>query len=231
MRTFSFALLAGLLCAAPASAATRNFGITSFSKIRIVGPYKVRLATGVAPFAKASGTSAAIDRIALDVEGDTLIIRSDPSWGGGYPGEDPGPVELDLGTHDLSSATVLGAGSLSIDKVKGLSFILSMQGSGVGEIGEVATDQFNVTLIGTAAAKIKGHALKLTALVRGVSSLDAQGLTAPNAQVSADGTATVAATVTDTARVDAWGPATIRFAGRPSCTLKLQGSTSVSGCR
>ena len=230
MRTLSLAVLACFICAAPAGAATRNFGITSFSKIRIEGPYKVRLATGIAPFARASGTSAALDRIALEVEGETLVVRSNPSWGG-YPGEDPGPVEVDLGTHDLGSATVLGAGSLSIDKVKGLSFILSMQGSGVGEIGEVAADQFNVTLVGTAAAKIKGHALKLTALVRGVSSLDAQGLTTPSAQISADGTSTIAATVTDTARVDAWGPATIRFAGRPSCTLKLQGSTSVSGCR
>lgn len=230
MRTFSLAVLASLICTAPAGAATRNFGITSFSKIRIVGPYRVRLATGIAPFARASGTPAAIDRVALDVEGDTLVVRSSPSWGG-YPAEDAGPVEIDLGTHDLDSATVLGAGSLSIDKVKGLNFILSMQGSGVGEIGEVATDQFNVTLVGTAAAKIKGHALKLTALVRGVSSLDAQGLTTPNAQISADGTATVAANVTDAARVDAWGPATIRFAGRPACTLKLQGSTSVSGCR
>ena len=230
MRILLFGILAGLLVAAPANAATRNFGITGFSKIRIEGPYKVSLATDTAPFARASGTPAALDRVAIDIRGDTLVVKSSQSWGG-YPGEDPGPVVVTLGTHDLTSATLLGAGSLSIDKVKGLVFLLSMQGSGVGEIADVEVDQFNVTLVGTAMARLKGHAGKLTALVRGVSSLDADGLSTPNAQISVDGTATVGADVTDTARVDAWGPATIRLTGRPSCTLKVQGSTSVSGCR
>lgn len=231
MRICLFGLLAGLVVAAPANAATRNFGITSFSKIRIEGPYKVSLATSTAPFARASGSPAALDRLAIDVSGDTLVVKSSQSWGGGYPGEDPGPVEVTLGTHDLTSATLLGAGSLSIDRVKGLAFLLSIQGSGASEIGDVAVDQFSVTLVGTALARLKGHVGKLTALVRGVSSLDADGLSTPNAQISVDGTATVGADVTDTARVDAWGPATIRLAGRPSCTLKVQGSTSVSGCR
>lgn len=231
MRTILSGILLGLMVAAPANAATRNFGITSFSKIRIEGPYKVSLATGIAPFARASGSPSALDRVGIDVNGDTLVVRSSQSWGGGYTAESPGPVEITLGTHDLASATLLGSGSLSIDRVKGLSFLLSMQGSGTSEIGDVAVDQFNVTLVGTTMARLRGHAGKLTALVRGVSSLDADGLSTPNAQISIEGTANVGADVTDTARIDAWGPATIRLAGRPSCTLKVQGSASVSGCR
>ena len=57
MRTFLFAATI-LAIAAPAHAADRNFGVTSFTKIRISGPYRVSLATGVAPFAKASGSPA-----------------------------------------------------------------------------------------------------------------------------------------------------------------------------
>lgn len=230
MRTFLVTAIAILAIHAPAGAATRNFGITSFEKVRIDGPYKVSVSTGVAPFAKASGSPAALDRVAIEVRGDTLVVHSNSSWGG-YAGADPGPIEIALGTHDLSSAWINGSGSLSIDKVKGLSFALSMQGSGAGEIGHAAVDQLNLNVLGTASLKIAGHAGKLVALVRGVSSLDAAGLSTPNADISAEGTATVAAAVTDIARVSAWGPATIRLTGKPSCTLKLQGSASVTGCK
>jgi hypothetical protein len=230
MRTAFLAFAATLTLAAPAGAATRNFGIESFTKIRIDGPFKVRLSTNVPPFARATGSSTALDRVAIDVQGDTLVIHTGEAWGG-YPGVDPGPVEIDVGTHDLSGARVNGAGSIAIDRVKGLSFALTVQGSGAGQIGDVAVDQLSVNLNGTASAKVAGHTGKLTTLVRGVSSLDAAGLTTPNAQISADGTATVDATVTDVARVDAWGPATIRFAGNPTCTVKTTGSTSITGCR
>jgi hypothetical protein len=230
MRTFLLAMSASVALSAPAAGATRNFGITDYTKIRIAGPYKVTVSTGVAPFAKASGSPAALDRVQVEVRGDTLVVQANPSWGG-YPGEDPGPVEVSVGTHDLSSATVLGAGSVAIDRVKGLSFALTLQGSGASEIGDVAADQFTVTLAGNANAKLAGQAKKVTALVRGLSTLDASMLATPIAAISVDGSATVDANVSDTARVDGGGAATVRFTGRPACTLKTAGSTSVSGCR
>jgi hypothetical protein len=230
MRTFLPAAIIWLSLGSPADAATRNFGITDFSKIRIEGPFRVSLATGVAPFARATGSPAALDRVAVEVRGDTLVVQPNQSWGG-YPDDNPGPVEVSIGTHDLSSATLFGAGALSIDRVKGLKFSLSVQGSGAGEIHQVAADQLSVTLEGTASARLGGQAGKVTALVRGVSTLDAAKLATPDASISADGTATIDADVTDTARVDAWGAATIRLTGRPSCTVKAIGSASVSGCR
>ena len=230
MRTHLLGLIAAFALAAPAGAATRNFGVESFTKIRVEGPYRVTVSTGVPPFVRATGSPAGLDRVAVEILGDTLIVRSDQSWGG-YPGADPGPVEVNVGTHDLSSVRINGAGSVAIDQAKGLSFVLSLQGSGAGEIGDVTVDQLTVNLDGSASAKVTGHAGKLTTQVRGVSSLDAAALTTPSELISADGTATVDATVTDTAKIDAWGPTTIRLAGRPSCTVKTRGSASVSGCR
>ena len=90
MRTFLTAAALALTLAAPAGAATRNFGITSFEKIRVEGPFKVRLTTGVAPFASASGSPAAIDRVAIDMRGNTLVVHSNTSSWGGYPGQDAG---------------------------------------------------------------------------------------------------------------------------------------------
>ena len=168
--------------------------------------------------------------MAIEVRGDTLVVQSNPSWGG-YPGSDPGPVEVTLGTHELGSASLIGSGSVAIDRIRGLSFSLTIQGSGASAIGNASVDQLNVSLEGTANAKIAGKAGKLTALVRGISTLDGAGLATPSADFSVDGTATIDANVTDTAKVNGWGPATVRLTGRPACNLKVQGSTTVTGCR
>src|SRR5215212_7064385 len=197
MRTFLLAATL-LAIASPAAAATRNFGITSFEKLRIEGPYKVRLTTGVAPFARATGSAAAIDRIAVEMRGNTLLVHANSSgWGGGYPGLDMGSVEIIVGTHDLSSASLTGSGALQIDKIKGLSFDLSVQGSGAAAIGQVNVDQLKVGIGGSASATLAGRAGMMTAVVRGVSSLAAQDLATKDATIGAEGTATVDAKVTN----------------------------------
>jgi hypothetical protein len=230
MRTFLLAAGIAVL-AAPASAATRNFGITGFEKVRVDGPFKVKLTTGVAPFATATGSPQALDRVAVEVRGNTLVVHSNLDSWGGYPGKDSGPVEISLGTHDLSAAWLNGSGAIAIDRVRGLSFDLSVQGSGAGQIGQVSVDQLNVSVVGTASAKLAGQAAKMTAVIRGISTLDAAALATKDATLGADGAATIAANVDNSVTVDATGPATVNIAGGPSCTLRVSGSASVSGCR
>ena len=231
MRTLLPALLAAAVLATPASAATRNFGLSGFDRIRVEGPFKVRLSTGVAPFARASGTPDALDRVAITVEGRTLVVRNSSAWSAGFPGQKYTPAEIDIGTHDLTSAWLNGAGTLKIDKVKGLSFDVSVQGSGAMGIGRADVDQMKIAVSGTAAAIVAGKAMRLTTTVRGISSLDAAALEIKDAVVGAEGAATVKAHVTNAIKVDATGPATIVLTGQPACTAKLAGSASVSGCK
>jgi len=231
MRIFLIAFCVSLALTAPAAAATRNFGITGFTKVRVEGPYKVSVATGVAPFARATGSGPALDRLTVEVRGDTLVVQANKSGWGGYPGENPGPVEISLGTHELSNAWVVGAGALLIDRVVGLSFALSAQGSGRAEIAAADADQLNVSLVGTASAKLTGRAKKLTALVRGISALDGADLVSTDASIGTEGAATVDANVKGEATIDSSGPATIRLTGHPSCTVRTGGSATVSGCR
>ena len=56
-----------------------------------------------------------------------------------------------------SHAWLNGAGALAIDRVKGLSFDLSVQGSGVAAIGQVDVDQLNVGVVGTGSARLAGR--------------------------------------------------------------------------
>jgi hypothetical protein len=229
--TAALALLLSIAAAAPAAAAERNFGVSGFDRVRVDGPYRVRLTTGVAPFARASGAAAGLDRVVVEVQGRTLIVRPDRSSWGGYPGSSAGSVEISVGTHELSMAWLNGAGSLEIDRVKGLSFDLSVQGAGSASIADVAVDQFEIALAGSGGASLAGSALKVTTVVRGIATLDAAGLTVKDATIGADGPATVRMTVTGTAKVDARGTGSVELTGNPSCTVRAAGSATVSGCR
>jgi hypothetical protein len=232
MRIVIAAIALSTLAAAPADAATRNFGVSGFDRIRVDGPFRVKLATGVAPFAIATaGSSGALEGVSIEVQGRTLIIRTKRSSWGGYPGEAAGPVEVSIGTHELTAAWLNGAGTLAIDKLRGFAFDLSVRGSGAASVGAVEVDQLKVAVSGTAAVGLTGSALKLTATVLGVSTLQASALTAKDATLTANGPATVRATVTGTVKVNAQGPASVELGGGPACSITAAGSANVSGCR
>jgi len=225
------ALIFVAAAASPAAAADRNYSVTSFDRIRLDGPFKVHLVTNVAPFAKASGSPEALDGISIEVQGHTLIVHSNRSSWGGYPGRQLGPVEIRVGTHDLAAAFLNGPGSLSIDKVRGLSFELAIQGAGAANIAKVEVDQLKVGISGAASATLGGRAPKMTAIIRGVSVFDASALAAKDVVVGAEGPAIIKVNAISSAKIDAMGTATIEVTGNPACTVKASGSVTVTGCR
>ena len=220
-----------LALAAPAVAAERNYTVTGFERIRVEGPFRVRLTTGVAPFAKATGSPTALNGVSIEVQGNTLIVRKNPGSWGGFPGESPGPVDIAVGTHDLSTVWLNGAGGLAIDKVRGQSFDLTLQGSGSVHVGQIAVDRLKAGLSGSGSAVLGGKAAQATAIVRGTSSLDASALTVKDVTIGAEGTTDVKLTATGTAKIDTQGLATVDISGGPACTIRAAGSAVVSGCR
>ena len=232
MRTCLPAFLIALASAVPAHGAARTFEIAGFEKIRVEGPFKVRLTTGVPPSAKATGPQSALDRVAVEIIGRTLVIHNSLSaWGGTLGSDDSGPVEVVIGTHELNAASLTGAGSLEINSVKGLSFDLSAQGSGQIAIARADVDQMSVGLIGTASAMLAGKAGTLKVRAQGTSSLDGSGLDAKDVSLTVNGASTIKADVSNSADIVASGPGSISFSGNPSCTSRLTGSANVTGCR
>lgn len=223
--------LASLPVAAATPATQRTYSVSGFDRIRIDGPYRVELRTNVAPYARASGTPASLDDVSIKVEGRTLVVRSGGSGWGGYPGEGRGPVTIEVGTHDLSAAYVNGAGALAVDRVKGLGFEMSIQGSGIASVGEVEVDQMKVGVSGAGTIRMAGRVGKLTSTIRGTSTFEADRLEVKDAVIGAEGPSTVRTQVTNSAKVDATGLASVTLTGEPACTVNAKGSASVVGCR
>ncbi len=224
----AFASLA--LIAAPDDAATRNFTVTGFDRIRVDGPYRVKLTTGVAPFATADGSAAALDAVSLEVQGRTLIIRRKAAVQSNSP-QRSGPVSILVGTHQLAAAWLNGSGGLAVNAVKGGTFELGVAGSGAAEVGKISVDRLRVAISGSASVVLGGTAEIATFFVRGPSALDASALSAEAATIAAEGSSTLKLTATGTAKVDARGLATIDLAGKPACTIRPNSTAEVSGCR
>ena len=88
-----------------------------------------------------------------------------------------------------------------------------------------------ISVIGTASATIAGKAGKVTASSAAYRRSMPAALPRKDALITAEGASTIDAAVSNAVKVDADGPATIRLAGRPACTLRITGSADVSGCR
>ena len=222
------AAIAALAAAAPADAEERRFTVTSFDRIQVEGPYEVVLATGRPSSVTASGSNLAIERVSIEVQGRTLKIRANKSAWGGYPGQSAGSVKLSIGTHELSSATVAGSGSLLIDRAKGLRFAVTVAGSGRVGIGNVEADNLSVGLVGSGKISLAGKAKELVASIQGAGDLDAQKLVADEARIAADTAGTITVAVKRAAEVNASGLGDTIVIGKPACTIKGQGAGRVA---
>lgn len=226
MKTLAFALLL-LAPALPAVAAERSYSVTDFDRIRIDGPYKVTLATGRSPGARAGGSQSAIDAVTVEVQGRTLIVKRNSQIWGGYPGQSSGPVEVRLTGFALRAAAINGVGSLSVDKLKGASIDLLVAGSGLLTVGAVEADRLTVGVTGNGRATVAGKAAIAQLAIRGTGVIDAGRLIAKDAKIAADGPGTITVTATVTANVVSNGAGEIIVLGDPACTVKATGSGTV----
>jgi len=214
----AFTLAAAL--ASPAAAAERRYSVTDFDRVVVEGPYNVSLATGRPSSALATGTQGALDRVSIEVQGRTLRIRPNSSAWGGYPGAVNGPVAIQISARELRSASVNGAGSLSIDRAGGLRLDLSVEGTGRIAAPALSADTLVVGMIGSGRVQLGGTAKELRANVHGWGDLDASALRTQGASIVAGTAGRVAVGVDRQATVTATGIGEVEIVGAPACTVR-----------
>ena len=219
--TRTFILLTLVVAAAtPSLAAERHYSVTDFDRIVVEGPFIVRLSTGRATSAVASGTPTALDRLAIVSNAQTLRIRRNRAYWGGNPGAQEGPVTIDLVTRNLRSVRIIGPASVDIDRVSGLRVELLVEGSGRLSAANVAADNLGLGLAGSGRIELAGTAESLTADIQGTGDVAAADLRVDNASITTATTGRIALGVTRTADVNALGLGTIDIIGRAACTRR-----------
>ncbi len=214
--------------ATAASAADRPLYIGSFDRVRVQGPFEVRIVDG-SPGATLSGDRRVIEGVEVRVDGSTLTIRN----GIGQWGEQPRaattqPVVVTVSARNIVSATVIGAGRLTIPRMKTTRVELAVTGAGVIIAGGIDADQANATVIGGGAITLAGRAATTRLLANGPATIDAGALVAGDATVRVDGPGEVKANARFTATVDNLGLGQVTVAGHPKCTVKANAGGPVT---
>jgi Putative auto-transporter adhesin, head GIN domain len=221
------ALFALGAAATPAAAADRRYSVTDFDRVTIEGPYVVRLTTGRASTARATGSQAALDRVAIDVQGQTLRIRRGRSPWSAEPGAQEAPLTIELTTRTLRAVRLAGPGNVEVDGIEGLRVDLAVVGSGRLRAVNIAADTLALGLLGSGRLELAGTAETLSAELHGTGEVEGSELRAENATIVADTMGNVTLTASETANVNALGLGRVTILGRPDCTVRGDGAGQV----
>jgi hypothetical protein len=219
MTRILIACLALCALAAPAAAADRVFPVADFDRVIVEGSFRVRLVVGGATRAVASGTSLGLDRVSIEVRGQTMRIRAGRGIWSGRPGADPGPVTIALTTRMLRSARTIGPARLEIEGATGLNVEFMVEGGGTIRATGVAAENLALGLLGSGALEVAGAARSLRGQFQGTGNVEASRLAAQGATITTNTLGSVALTVNGPTAVTAYGLGDVIVAGRPACTL------------
>jgi len=219
---------AALLAAAPAWGAEKRYGLTSFEAIDVSADVIVEVVTRAPVSAVASGPQDALDRLSVEARDGKLVI-SERQFAGDEKRRGPrGPVTVRVNAANLSSATLAGAGSLQIDKLKGQRAMVGLRGPGRLTVGQIGADRLTVGMIGNGTMTLGGAAKNAQVMLSGAGALDAGALAVDELISDSEGTGDHILRAVKSAAITARGIGKTVVLGRPVCTVRNVGSGSVT---
>jgi hypothetical protein len=219
-----FLLLGLVMFVLPAGADARSYIVTNFDRIRVDGPFEVRLTVGPASSGNAEGDPRALDDVSLDVQGTTLTVhRNANGWGEQGSGKAEGPVIVTVTAPVLRSASVVGGGKLAISgAVRGQKVEFQVTGTGAIDARWLDVDEFATTLIGSGNVALAGTARRARLMTNGTGSIAARGLLANDLVVRLDGPGETQASARFTADLTSTGLGHIAVDGGARCVKHAQ---------
>lgn len=226
LHIFGGALLVSL--APPLAAAERGYSVSDFERIRVSGPYRVEVVTDRSTIVKARGSTQALDRVIIDVQGRTLLIRPNrTSWAGGQATDTP-PALIFVRAPALREASIAGSGTLSLSGLKGLRVVLGVEGSGTLTANGVAADRLEIGVIGTGRLVTTGTARQATVTSRGAAAIDAGRLSVDDLTITWESAGDGQFAARRTAKATSVGAGNVVIGGQAACTVNALGSGTVA---
>lgn len=207
----------------------RNYQVGGFERIEVSGPYEVDVRTGSEPSVHASGPEKTIERMIVEVDGDTLRIhpRKRKSFNFGWSSDHT--ARLQVTVPALRAAEIAGSGGINVDRVTGDSFEGTVAGSGDLQLGQVEVQQLSMAIAGSGEIRAgAGRARRVEYEIAGSGDIDAGVLAAEDAKVSIAGSGNVRANASKTASVDIAGSGDVQLTGGAKCQVSKAGSGNVN---
>lgn len=208
---------------------SKNYNVGNFSAIEVAGPYDVDVRTGGAPGVSARGSEKLLDRTAVEVKGDKLLIHPQEHHGFFSLGwSSHGKASFTVTVPQLSGATVAGSGGIKVDKVEGDRFEGTIAGSGDLDVDSANVKALKLSIGGSGSAKAAGGTAQSAEYeIAGSGGVDAAGVATQQAKVSVAGSGSIKAKASSTADVSINGSGDVEITGGAKCTVSKNGSGSV----
>lgn len=206
----------------------RRVMLTGFERIRIDGPFAVRVVAGP-PSATITGERGAAERISVRNEGGLLVVGvSNRTWEGWR--DKDGTATVTVAVPRLRAANVNGGGKLDIARIEGQRVELGVNGAGSLSVGSIAADQLAVTLTGTGLVKLDSGTVRGARFMSyGAGSIDAAGVTVSDLTVHSQSAGDSRFTARFTASLSVLGTGAVRVEGNAACRIAGPGPASCAG--
>lgn len=218
---------AALLAAGPACGAEKRYGLTSFETIDVSADVTVEVVTRAPVSAVATGPQDALDRLSVEARDGKLVI-GERRFAGDEKRRGPrGPVTVRVNAANLRAATLSGAGSLQIDRLKGQRAMIGLRGPGRLTVGQIGADRLQVAMIGNGSMTLGGAAKTAQMTLSGAGAVDAGALAVDELISDSEGAGDHILRAVKSAAITARGIGKTVVLGKPVCTVRNIGSGSV----
>lgn len=216
----------------PGAIVSRTFAVGNFTEVEVAGPLDVNIQTGDNPGVSARGNEKLLERLEVEVKGNTLIIRPrrNRGWfGGGNWTGNRGSGTIAVTVPMIRAATLAGAGDLTINAIRGEQFEGQIAGSGDLRIGTVEVERLTLGIAGSGDARADtGRAQRAEYEIAGAGGVDAKGVRVERLEISIAGSGSIRAHATGTADVDIVGAGNVEVTGGAKCSVSKAGSGNVN---
>lgn len=211
-----------------AQAATRSIPVPNFVKLRVEGPFIVRVHTGTNVSVLASGPQARLDKLLVESRGTTLVVAADKSWSWRGISRGKGEiVQVDITVPMLEAAELAGSGDVTIDRIRTGDFAALLTGSGNLSVDQLDTSRLRAGVTGSGDLLLAGKTGRADLSVTGPGNVRGAGLTVDLLTASVMGSGGISVGATRAAKAKVMGSGDISIAGRPACTSSKMGAGEI----
>lgn len=214
--------------AAPASADTRRYGLTSFDRIEVLGDMIVDIVTDYRISAVAEAPRSAIETLSLEVNDRTLVVRQVAEGAFGPRRASDGPIRIRLRVPALQQVMLRGSGQVNAGGLRGHAISINVDGPGRVQASILRGETVQLRVIGAGQITVSGAARDLAAVTNGAGHIDAAAFTVRDLTVQSVGSGSSQFSASHAANIVAGGAANIVVTGHARCTVRNIGAGTVS---
>jgi hypothetical protein len=208
---------------------TKKIRVGNFQSLEIGHDFDVQIIKGNVCSITATGRADDLEKLDVQVEGNTLKFDIDASWSWMGYNKNHKKIKLLITLPRIKSAEFSGASHVNLrgfNDEEQMNITVSGASHLAGD--SIQADKLVLELSGASHAKLSGRIAKLDLELSGASHLNAEELLSRDADIEASGASHAQVTIQKSLQVEASGASKVEYRGNPmNLTKDVSGASTV----